>query len=118
MRATVRTDEESSTTRIFLLMLKASSEERDILGCDRLSLEAAMNAPLLLRRVGARHPLEVCFGLGAGLLRAGRGGQLLHFPHAPDHMLEDLADAVLELQLDEGFAYLILDLRPGIARPA
>jgi hypothetical protein len=69
-----------------------------------------MQPALLFGGVGARHAFHVLLDLLLGITaRGGRGRQVLNLPHAADDVLQDLSDAILELQLHERLADLSLD---------
>src|SRR5258707_6776727 len=87
-----------------------SLEKSTFLARDHLALQPAMQPTLLFGGVGARHAFHVPLDLLPGIAaRTGRDRQVLDLPHAADDVLQDLPDAILELQLHERLADLALD---------
>src|SRR5690349_20008478 len=101
MPQTVRTEVESSTIRIRLAMARAIPlKERDFARGHRLRSEAFVVAALFFGRVRALHLLELRLPRAApgaiGRLRAQ------HLLHARRDLIQDLAHAILKLELHEG----------------
>src|SRR5262249_17041304 len=84
-------------------------EESDLLGRDVLPCLSLVNAMLLFRRVCLGHPLETPFRelvCASGLLTS-----VAEFRHRARYLRQDLAHAILELQLHQRLGHFAFERR-------